>query len=463
MLLMHQAVWENCLKAIKPAISEQSFKTWFEPIKALRLEENVLTIQVPNKFFFEWIEEHYLDILKKCIKHELGKSGRLEYFIPIEKKTRSSQSDPAPTMAIDANQIMNPFVIPGIKKIRLESNLTAQYRMENYVEGDCNKLARSAGMAIAKKPGKTAFNPLFIYGSVGLGKTHLLHAIGHEIVQQHPDKGVLYISSEKFTQQVIQAIRNNAIEEFMAFFQNVDVLLLDDIQFLANRTKTQEIFFHIFNQIHQIGKQIIISSDRAPKDLENMEERLVSRFKWGLSADLGTPDFETRMAILDAKAKEEEIQIPFKVQELICHNIKSSIRELEGVLISIAAHASLNQKEIDILLAKEVISQFVKNYNKEITLEQIQRMVAEHFNLPEDNLQGKTRKRNIVMARQLSMYLAKNLTNYSLVKIGNTFGGRDHSTVIYSIRAIKDLLDTDEKFKSSVTELENKIKLSMTA
>lgn len=461
MLLMHQQVWEKCLVTIKAAISEQSFKTWFEPIRPVRLEDNVLTIQVPNKFFYEWIEEHYLDVLRQCIKHELGKSGRLEYFIPMEKQTRTSATDPNVPKVVDASQIVNPFVIPGIRKVKFESNLHSEYTMVNYVEGDCNKLARSAGIAISKKPGGTAFNPLFIYGNVGLGKTHLVQAIGNEIVKNHPDKGVLYISSEKFTQQVIHAIKNNSIDDFMAFFQNVEVLILDDIQFLANRTKTQEIFFHIFNQMHQIGKQLVISSDRAPKDLEDMEERLISRFKWGLSADLNKPDFETRMAILEAKAQAEEITLPLNVQELICHNIKESVRELEGVLISVAAQASLNQKDIDITIAKEVIAKFVRNYSKEITLEQIERLVADHFGINEDILHAKTRKRNVVIARQLSMYLAKNLTTYSLKKIGSTFGGRDHSTVIYSIKTIKDLLDTDEKFKTSVLELEKKIKLSM--
>jgi chromosomal replication initiator protein len=461
MLLMHQIVWDNCLKAIRDAISEQSFKTWFEPVKAMRLEDGVLTIQVPNKFFYEWIEEHYLDILKKSIKHELGKQGRLEYFIPMEKQTRSSAGDSSFPKHVDASHIVNPFVIPGIRKIKFDSNLHPDYRISNYVEGDCNKLARAAGIAIAKKPGGTAFNPLFIYGSVGLGKTHLIQAIGNEILTHHPDKGVLYLSSEKFTQQVIHSIKNNAIDDFMAFFQNLDVLIIDDIQFLANKTKTQEIFFHIFNQMHQIGKQLIISSDRPPKDLQDIEERLVSRFKWGLSADLVSPDFETRMAILAAKSQDEEISLPYQVQELICANIKNSVRELEGVLISLAAQASLNQKQIDVLLAKEVIEKFVKNYSREITLDQIQKMVSEHFNLKEEFLQSKSRKRSVVIARQLSMYLAKNLTTYSLAKIGGTFGGRDHSTVIYSVKTIKDLLDTDDSFRTTVAELEKKIKMSI--
>lgn len=461
MLLMHQVVWEKCLYAIKTALPAQSFKTWFEPIKPMRLENDVLTIQVPNKFFYEWIEEHYLEVLKKCIKHELGKNGRLEYFIPLEKQTRPSHEEAEFPKTIDAKSIVNPFVIPGIRKIKIDSNLSPEYRMDNFVEGDCNKLARAAGIAIAKKPGGTAFNPLFIYGSVGLGKTHLLQAIGNEVLRLHPDKNVMYTNAEKFTKLVIGSLKNNAIDDFVSFFDNLDVLILDDIQFLANRAKTQEIFFHIFNQMHQVGKQLIISSDKPPKDLVDIEERLISRFKWGLNADLNKPDFETRMAILDSKSSDEEIQLPFEVQELICTNIKDSVRELEGVMISLAAQASLNQKKIDLYLAKEVIEKFVRHINKEVSLEQIKQLVADHFNVREDSLQSKSRKRNVVMARQLSMYLAKNLTTYSLNKIGGTFGGRDHSTVIYSVKAVKDLIDTDEKFKATVLELEKKIKLSL--
>ena len=458
MLLMHQLVWENCLKTIKAALPEQSFKTWFEPIKAVRLEDNVLTIQVPNKFFFEWIEEHYLDTLRTCIKHELGKGGRLEYFIPMEKQTRTSATDPNLPKTVDASQIINPFVIPGIKKVKFESNLHEAYTMENYVEGDCNKLARSAGLAIAKKPGGTAFNPLFIYGSVGLGKTHLIQAIGNEILKHHSEKGVLYLSSEKFTQQVIHAIKNNSIDDFMAFFQNVEVLLLDDIQFLANRVKTQEIFFHIFNQMHQIGKQIIISSDRAPKDLQGMEERLISRFKWGLSADLQAPDFETMMAILEHKSKAAGISFSQDVKHYICDNIRHNIRELEGVIVNLIAHASLTRKEVDIELAQKVIYNVVAHTGSVITLDHIKKCVADHYEVPIDKLKSQTRKRNVVLARQLSMYFAKNITNHSLKAIGDSFGGRDHSTVIYSVRAVNDMIDTDAEFKRTVKDIEKKLR-----
>ncbi len=477
----HATVWESCLQTIRRNVPHQSFKTWFEPIKAVRLENNVLTIQVPNKFFYEWLEEHYVSLLKTTIRKELGERGRLEYQIlmanrqtggkGVERAQRAyttsgngryhnDRNISIPT-AVEPNTIKNPFVIPGIKKLKVDPHLNPEYTFENYIEGDCNRLARSAGLAIARKPGKTSFNPLVIFGDVGLGKTHLAQAIGHKVLESFPGKTVLYVSSENFTNQIIQSIRNNAVNDFVTFYQLIDVLIVDDIQFLANKQKTQEIFFHIFNQLHQNGKQIIITSDRPPKDLDGMEERLISRFKWGLSADLQVPDLETRMAIIEHKMSQEEIRIPQNVVEFICYNIKSNIRELEGVLVSLVAQSSLNRREIEIDLAKEVVKNFVSGINKEITVEFIQSLVAEHFNVAVENLQGKTRKRSIVIARQLSMYLAKKMTDKSLKAIGETFGGRDHSTVIYSCRTVQDLMETDAVFKDTVFDLEKKIKMSL--
>ncbi|HQU58351.1 MAG TPA: chromosomal replication initiator protein DnaA, partial [Saprospiraceae bacterium] len=375
--------------------------------------------------------------------------------------SHSSGSESFAPGMVDYQAIKNPFVIPGIKKVKIEPQLNPNYLFDNYIEGDCNRLARSAGLAIAKKPGGTSFNPLVIFGDVGLGKTHLAHAVGNDVLKRFPDKVVLYVSSEKFTNQIIQSIKNNAVNDFVNFYQLIDVLIVDDIQFLANKQKTQEIFFHIFNQLHQSGKQIILTSDRPPKDLDGMEERLISRFKWGLSADLQAPDLETRIAILEAKMSQEGIEIPQDVTEFICYNIQNNIRELEGVLVSLVAQSSLNQQEVDIELAKRVIRNFVSQINKEITVDYIQKLVAEHFGLNVDKLQGKTRKRQVVIARQLSMYLAKNLTDKSLKAIGETFGGRDHSTVIYSCRTVQDLMETDAIFKDTVSELEKKIKLSL--
>lgn len=463
----HATVWESCLQMIRRNVNMQSFKTWFEPIKAVRLQDNALTIQVPNKFFYEWLEEHYVNLLKTSIRKELGDRGRLEYQIlmggstnhPITATPARAESY-VPGM-VEAETIKNPFVIPGIKKMRVDPQLNTSYTFDSFIEGDCNRLARSAGLAIAKKPGGTAFNPLVIYGATGLGKTHLAQAIGNDIVERMPNKLVLYVSSENFTNQVINAIRNNAVGDVINFYQMIDVLIIDDIQFFANKFKMQEIFFNIFNQLHQSGRQIVMTSDRPPKDLEGIEDRLISRFKWGLTADLQAPDLETRIAILETKMSRQGVDLPQNVSEFICYHIQSNIRELEGVLISLIAQSSLNRREIDINLAKEVIQSFVTQINKEITVESIQKLVAEHFKVPVEKLQGETRKRSIVIARQLSMYLAKNMTDKSLKAIGDNFGGRDHSTVIYSCKTVQDLMETDPFFKDTVAELERKIKMSL--
>ncbi|MCB0686347.1 MAG: chromosomal replication initiator protein DnaA [Saprospiraceae bacterium] len=457
-------IWANCLRIIRESVNPQSFKTWFEPIKPVGLDGKSLTIQVPNKFFYEWLEEHYVLLLKKAVKSQLGEDGNLEYQIllrndELPKATANGHANASIT--IDEQEIKNPFVIPGIRKLKIDPQLNKKYTFDSYIEGDCNRLARSAGMAVAKKPGGTSFNPLVIYGDVGLGKTHLAHAIGNQIVQDFEQKSVLYVSSEKFTNQIIQAIKNHEIDDFVNFYHMIDVLIVDDIQFLANKGKTQEIFFHIFNQLRDNGKQIILTSDRPPKDLDGMQERLISRLKWGLTADLQAPDLETRMAILESKMMTEGQDIPNDVVEFICYNIQNNIRELEGVFISLLAQASLNRREIDIDLAREVIQKVVSQISKQITVENIKDLVAEYFELPVEKLHSKTRKRSVVIARQLSMFLAKKLTNKSLKAIGAKFGGRDHSTVIYSCNAVQDLMDTDILFRDTVQELEKRVSMSM--
>lgn len=463
MIKDHILVWNNCLNIIKKSIESQTFKTWFEPIKAVRLQNDVLTIQVPNKFFYEWLEEHYVEVIKKAVKQELGYSGRLEYNILVENHRKIGADSTTKNVKIDAEEskFINPFVIPGIKKIKIDHQLNPLYTFENFVEGDCNKFPGSAGMAIAKKPGGTAFNPLVIYGDVGLGKTHLSQAIGNEILNLYADKQVLYVTTEKFTNQVIQAIKTNAVNDFMNFYQMIDVLIIDDIQFLSNRPKTQEIFFNIFNQLHQTGKQIILTSDRAPKDLVDVEARLISRFKWGLVADLKAPDFETRLHILDKKMNKEGLELSQDIKDYICTHIKNNIRELEGVIISIVAQSTLNKRVIDIKLAKEVIRQFVSQVDREISVDNIKLLVAKYFDVPVEKLHSKTRLRNVVMARQLSMYLAKNYTNSSLKMIGDSFGGRDHSTVIHSLKAVQDMMDTDILFKDKVNALVKKVQTTL--
>ena len=334
MIKDYSAVWEGCLQTIRKNVNAQSFKTWFEPIKPVRLDNHALTIQVPNKFFYEWLEEHFVSLLKTTIRKELGEKGRLEYQILVHDGAAvssavsvasapaavsaasaaapaSSSNDWMPQgMEMDTESIKNPFVIPGIRKVRIDPQLNPNYRFSNYIEGDCNRLARSAGLAVTRKPGQTSFNPLVIFGETGLGKTHLAQAIGNEVIANNSEKTVLYVSSEKFTNQIIHAIKNNSVTEFVNFYQLVDVLIVDDIQFLSNKLKTQEIFFHIFNQLHQSGRQIVLTSDRPPKSMEGIEDRLISRFKWGLSADLQAPDLETRMAILEFKTMCEGVEIP---------------------------------------------------------------------------------------------------------------------------------------------------------
>mgnify|MGYP000194214957 FL=1 len=468
-------VWDSCLQIIKDNIPAQSFKTWFEPIKALRLEGNVLTIQVPSLFFYEWLEEHYVGLLRKTVKKQLGEEGRLEYNIVVEKSSTTipfttnmpsngngaegkNQSMPMP-VALNKD-IKNPFVIPGLKKLQVDPQLNANYTFENFVEGDCNRLARSAGYAVAAKPGGTSFNPLMIYGGVGLGKTHLAQAIGNEIKRSMPDKLVLYVSCEKFTQQFVDALKNNNINDFVNCYQAMDVLIMDDVHNFAGKEKTQDIFFHIFNHLHQSGKQLIVTSDKAPKDLAGLEERLLSRFKWGLSADLQVPDLETRMAILKKKMYADGIDLPGEVIEYVAHNIDNNVRELEGAMVSLLAQSTLNRKEIDLNLAKSMLKNFIKNASKEISMDYIQKLVCEYFEVPIEMVKSQTRKREIVQARQISMYLSKSHTKTSLKSIGAFFGGRDHSTVIYACQTVEDLIDTDKKFKGYVADIQKKLKMS---
>ena len=475
MALTYEDVWDNCLDIVKDNIPLQSFKTWFEPIKPVKLENDILTILVPSQFFYEWLEEHYVSLLKKIIKRELGTEGRLEYRIVVENSSQNNnpytiivptyqnEKSKNPSVAIPLNissSIKNPFVIPGLKQVNIDPQLNPNYTFDSFVEGECNQLARSAGFAVATKPGTNSFNPLVIYGGTGLGKTHLAQAIGNQIKQIHNNKTVLYVQSEKFTNQFIEAVKNNSTNDFIAFYQMIDVLIIDDIQFFENKERTQDILFHIFNHLHQSGKQLVLTSDRPPRDLNGIEERLLSRFKWGLTTDIQQADFETRIAILEKKMYNDGIELSKEIVEFIAYNITNNVRELEGALISLLAHASLNKKSIDLSLAKQIVKNFVKNISREISIDYIQKTVCEYFTIPIELLKAKTRKREVVQARQLSMFLAKHHTKNSLKSIGQFFGGRDHSTVIHSCQAIQNLMDTDKKFKKSVEDIEKKIKMS---
>jgi len=472
----HKSVWDSCLQIIKDNVSLQSYKTWFEPTKSIRLKDKVLTIQVPSQFFYEWLEEHYVNILKKTIKKELGSEGRLEYSIVMESNqnttkpytvkipasNRSALKNKSVNMPIDLNKdkaIRNPFIIPGLKKINVDSQLIPNNSFDNLIEGDCNRLARSAGFAVAKNPGGTAFNPLLIYGGVGLGKTHLAHAIGIDVKDRFPNKTVLYVSSEKFTHQFIDAVKNNEQNDFIHFYQMIDVLIIDDVQFFAGKPKTQDVFFHVFNHLHQTGKQIILTADKAPVEIQGMEQRLLSRFKWGLSADLQAPDLETRIAILEKKMYNEGLELPKDVVEYIAYSITTNVRELEGALISLLAQSSLNKKAVTIELAKQMVDKFVKNTAREVSIDYIQKVVCDYFDMSIETLKSKTRKREVVQARQIAMFFSKQMTKSSLATIGMHCGGKDHATVLHACKTVNNLMDTDKRFRGYVDDLKKKISL----
>lgn len=467
-----EQVWKNCLDIIRDNVSEQSFKTWFEPIKPIRLNQHVLTIQVPSQFFYEWLEEHFVNLLHKTIKRELGSDGRLEYNIVMDNSGNQPYTINLPAAGVKAkaqeisvpmnvvSNIKNPFIIPGLKKMNIESQLNPSLTFDTFVEGESNRLARSAGYAVAQKPGGTSFNPLMIYGQVGLGKTHLAQAIGNQIKQNYPQKTVLYVTSDKFSNQFIDSIKSNSSGDFLNFYQLIDVLIIDDVQFFAGKEKTQEMFFHIFNHLHQNGKQLILTSDRAPKDLKGLAERLLSRFKWGLSVDIQSPELETRIAILEKKMYANGIDLPRDVVEFVAHNVTSNIRELEGALNTLMLTSTLNRKEPTLDIAKQVMKNFVKNVSMEVSIESIQSLVCDYFKIPTDQLKSKSRKREIVQARQISMYFAKKMTKNSLKTIGEFFGGRDHSTVIHSCQTVEDLMETDRSFRTYVEEINKRIKLS---
>ena len=469
----HESAWESCLKVIKDNISLQAFKTWFEPIVPVKLEGQVLTIQVPSHFFYEWLEQHYITLLRKVIKKELGQEGTLEYSIVMENNTQSrspytvklptnnsSSLKNAPVnmpINVDEKQIRNPFVIPGLKKVNIESNLIPNFTFENFIEGECNRLARASGFAVANKPGGTAFNPLLLYGGVGLGKTHLAHAIGISIKERFPNKTVLYVQYEKFAHQFIDAIKNQTTNDFVHFYQMIDVLIIDDVQFFAGQERTQDVFFSIFNHLHQTGKQIVLTSDKAPVEMQGMEQRLLSRFKWGLSADLGTPDLETRIAILEKKMYGSGIELPREVVEYLAYSINTNVREIEGALNTLLAQASLNKKAITLDLAKQMVDKFVRSTAREVSIEYIQKVVCDYFDLPIEMLKSKTRKREVVQARQISMYFSKKMTKSSLASIGAHCGGKDHATVLHACRTVVNLSETDKQFRHYLEELEKKL------
>ncbi len=471
----HKTVWENCLNVIKDNVPGSSFRTWFEPIKPVKLENQVLTIQVPSAFFYEYLEEQFIDILRKTLRMIIGNGAKLEYNVVMENKNTPQpftvsyptnnnnkiKNKPLtiPLKSEEKPTIKNPFIIPGIQKLQIDPQLKPDNTFANFVEGDCNRLARSAGFAVSQNPGGTAFNPLMIYGNSGLGKTHLAQAIGVEVKERFPDKVVLYVDANKFQTQFTEATRNNNRNDFLHFYQMIDILIIDDVHDFAGKEKTQETFFHIFNHLHQTGKQLILTSDKPPIELKGMEQRLLSRFKWGLTADLQIPDFETRMAILRAKTYKDGISLSEDVLEYIASHIGNNVRELEGALVSLLAQSTLNRREITLELTAKLINKLVKNSKRELSIEYISKVVCDYFNMPVETLQTKTRKREIVQARQIAMYFSKSLTKYSLASIGAQIGSKDHATVLHACKTVSNLKDTDKNFRMYVEDIEKKLKM----
>jgi len=466
----HTQVWNNCLHIIKDNIQHQSFRTWFEPIKAVKLSGNVLTIAVPSLFFMDFIEAHYLDLISKALKRELGKDAKLEYNVKVVSNEDSLKMPQHPSQEItnksvpypnQAGQIANPFVIPGLKQLQIDPQLNPNCNFDNFIEGECNRLARSAGLTISANPGRSAFNPVFLYGGSGLGKTHLAQAIGISIKERFPEKIVLYVSAHRFQTQYMDAVNvKNKLTDFLHFYQMIDVLIIDDVHEFSGKPGTQNAFFHIFSHLHNLGKQLVLTSDKAPVDLQDLEQRLLSRFKWGLSAELLSPDYQTRVAILKSKSYNDGIDLPEDVISYIASRVTTNIREIEGTIVSLLAQATLNHKAITLELAESLIEKLVSKQRSEYTIAGIQKTVCDYFKISEDLFLSGSRKRELVQARQIAMYLSRNLTNNSLATIGAQTGGRDHATVLHAYNTVCDLIDTDRSFRKYVGDIEKQLKPS---
>ncbi|WP_291569880.1 chromosomal replication initiator protein DnaA [Clostridium sp. UBA4548] len=439
-------IWDKTLNTLKGELTEVSFNTWIKSIEPVAISDTTIKLGVPNNFTKDILENRYKDLIKNSIQAVFNKSYNIEFFIlseeAVELEPNKKPHESKPTLVVNDE---------------MSATLNPKYTFDSFVIGNSNRFAHAASLAVAESPAK-AYNPLFIYGGVGLGKTHLMHAIGHYIQNINPKSKVVYVSSEKFTNELINSIKDDKNEEFRSKYRNVDVLLIDDVQFIAGKERTQEEFFHTFNTLHEASKQIILSSDRPPKEIHTLEDRLRSRFEWGLIADIQAPDFETRIAILKKKADVENLNVPNEVMVYIATHIKSNIRELEGALIRIVAYSSLTNKEISVELASEALKDIISNKNaKQITIELIQDIVSSYYGLKIDDFKSSRRTRNVAFPRQIAMYLSRKLTDTSLPKIGEEFGGRDHTTVIHAYEKISQSLKKDDSLQATVAELTKKI------
>ena len=454
----YNQMWQDCLDRLRLSITEEEFVKWFKPISPIGFDGVELRLRVPNESFISSIEKRYMRYLVPIIAELYGADTKLCYAIPRRAQQQSVATDtiavPRFTQPTDTANIKNPFVIPGIRRMIIDPQLNPNYTFENHIEGECNRLARSAGMAVAVSPGNNAFNPLYIYGDSGLGKTHVVQAIGHEVRQRHPELQVLYVSMNKFQAQFQTAYKNGEITDFIHFYQTIDVLIIDDIQELTGKTGTQNAFFNIFNHLQLAGKQLILTSDKPPVELKDIEQRLLTRFKWGLSAYLSVPDYQTKVKIIRAKAQRLGAHIPEDVVTYLAENISANVREIEGALSSLIANASFLGRKITISLAKDILKVYVKLTQREITIDHIVKVVCDYFNIELDTFNSAKRTRDVAQARQVAMYLSKQHTKAPLTVIGSSIGGRNHATVLHSCKAVADMMDTDKQFKMQIEEIE---------
>lgn len=458
-------LWNNCLKVIRDNVNDVTFSTWFAPIVPLSYENNIFTIQVPSQFFYEYLEDKFIDLLRMTLHREIGSSTILNYRILIENTSntlidyRGKNKSIGTETAKNANPNKIPSPFEKVVSTDFDSQLNSKYTYNNFFEGQSNKLARTAGETIAKNPGKTAFNPLFIHGACGVGKTHLCHAIGIKIKELFPEKRVLFVSAHLFKIQYTDATRFNTVNDFINFYQGIDVLIIDDIHELSGLEKTQNTFFHIFNHLHQNNKQLILTSDRSPSELQGVEERLLTRFRWGLTTTLESPDYELRIKVLQNKILQDGLSISQEVIEYIAENVTDNIRDLEGVIVSLMAHSVIYNRDIDLPLAKRVIGQAIKKAEKKsLTIYDISDIVCNYFNIKKELINTASRKREIVQARQVAMYLSKQYTDMSLAQIGSVIGKKNHATVLHACRTIKDQLEVDKSFREAIDEIEKIMK-----
>lgn len=457
--------WSGCLEFIQDNVTPSIFNTWFAEIKPLKLEDGELTIQVPSAFVYEYLEDNYLNIIRAAITKAIGKGTKLMYSVLTDKSNdfsvELSSTNSALSQFKDAVKVDNkaPEIIDTPQVQDLDSMLNLNYSFDNFIEGFSNKLARTAGETVASNPANSSFNPLFIYGSSGVGKTHLVNAIGLKVKEQFPDKRVLYVSAHLFYVQYVDSVRNNTTNDFIHFYQTIDVLIIDDIQELSGYAKTQNTFFHIFNHLHLNHKQLIMTSDRPPKDLKDLEERLITRFKWGLVAELEKPNLELRRDILKDKTRRDGLKFPENVINCIADSVTDSVRDLEGIIVSLMAHSTIYNKEIDLELARSILSKTNFKEEKPITIDSIIQKVCDYYNIEPDSIHTKSRKHDVVQVRQISMYFAKKYLDYSTSKIGAFIGKRDHATVLHACNMVKDQLEVDKNFKVDLENIESSLKL----